>query len=174
MSQPSQQNFTDVTKFDFRVVKLPDVNFFIDSVELPDLTIGDTLYSTPYKNISLIGDKLEYGTLSIKYKVDRDYKNYTDIFDWMEALGFPKKREQFSEYLDSQNNTYGSSDVDGLLSDAILTTLSNKNNPVLQFFFEGLYPSSLTGISYDATVTTIEPISVTATFSFHSMRYERL
>jgi len=174
MSQPSQQNFTDITKFDFRIVKLPNVNFFIDSVTLPDLTLGDTLLQTPFKSLPMQGDTLEYGALTIKYKIDRDYQNYTDIFDWMEALGFPQKRQQFSDFLNSQNNTYGNSDLNGLFSDAILTTLTNKNNPKIQFYFEGLYPTTLSGINYDATATTIDALTADVTFAFQTMKYERL
>jgi hypothetical protein len=174
MSQPSQLNFTDVTKFDFRIVKLPNVNFFIDSVTLPDLTLGDTLIQTSFKSLPMQGDTLEYGALTVKYKIDKDYQNYTDIFDWMEALGFPQKREQFSNFLNSQNEEYGNSGLGGLYSDAILTTLSNKNNPILSFHFEGMYPSNLSGISYDTTVGSIEALTAEVTFAFQTMRYERL
>ena len=53
-----------------------------------------------------------------------------------------------------------------MFGDAILTTLTNKNNPVAEIRFQDLYPVSLGAIDFTQAVSDVEYISVTADFSY--------
>ena len=54
----------------------------------------------------------------------------------------------------------------GMFGDAILTTLTNKNNPVVEARFQDLYPVSLGALDFTQTATDVEYITVTADFSY--------
>ena len=53
-----------------------------------------------------------------------------------------------------------------MFSDAYLTVLSNKNNPVANIFFRDLYPTSLDALEFTQAATDVEYVSVNATFSY--------
>ena len=53
-----------------------------------------------------------------------------------------------------------------MFGDAILTTLTNKNNPVVEARFQDLYPVSLGALDFTQTATDVEYITVTADFSY--------
>ena len=54
----------------------------------------------------------------------------------------------------------------GMFGDAILTILTNKNNPVVEVRFQDLFPVALGAIDFTQTVSDVEYISVTADFSY--------
>ena len=53
-----------------------------------------------------------------------------------------------------------------MYGDAILTILTNKNNPVAEIRFQDLYPVALGAIDFTQAVSDVEYISVTADFSY--------
>ena len=55
-------------------------------------------------------------------------------------------------------------------SDATLTILSNKNNPVVEVRFEDVFPVALSGLEYTQNVTDVEYL--TATIDFRYKLYE--
>ena len=98
----------------------------------------------------------------------------------MTAIGFPKSRKQFSDFrsvtASSPIATHGVSDdigdtqlptpVRGMFGDAILTMLTNKNNPVVEVRFQDIYPIALGALEMTQTATDVEYISVTADFTY--------
>ena len=54
----------------------------------------------------------------------------------------------------------------GMFGDAILTILTNKNNPVVEVRFQDLFPVALGALDFTQTATDVEYISVTADFSY--------
>ena len=127
-----------------------------------------------------MGDTLSYENLSITFIVDENLENYVELHNWMVAIGFPKSRTQFSDFRSAAASTpiatQGTSDdigdvqpatsARGMFGDAILTILTNKNNPVVEVRFEDLYPIALGALDFTQTATDVEYISVTADFSY--------
>ena len=54
----------------------------------------------------------------------------------------------------------------GMFGDAILTILTNKNNPVVEVRFQDLFPVALGALDFTQVATDVEYISVTADFSY--------
>ena len=54
----------------------------------------------------------------------------------------------------------------GMFGDAILTVLTNKNNPVVEVRFQDIYPVALGALDFTQTATDVEYITVTADFSY--------
>ena len=127
-----------------------------------------------------MGDTLSYENLSITFIVDEYLENYISLHEWMTAIGFPKSRTQFSlfraETSSSPIATKGVSGrndgvqlptpVRGMFGDAILTMLTNKNNPVVEVRFQDIYPIALGALEMTQTATDVEYISVTADFTY--------
>ena len=164
--QPTKLDYAAATQFKFNIIKLPKVEFFCTSVNIPGITLGETSQATPLKDIPIPGDKLNYASLNVSFLVDENLENYREIHGWLTGLGFPRSHEQFETFINAGKDRFPTSnataknrdagrtedvgfDVGAQYSDATLTILSSKNNPVLEVRFRDLYPTSLSGLSYD-------------------------
>ena len=176
--QPDQLDYASPTQFRFGVHQLPKVEFFTVSANLPGISAGTATQSTPFKDIPIMGEKIDYQNLSISFIVDEYLENYISLHDWMVGIGFPQKREQFKTYRDVTSNTPaggGTPKVDrigkatadrALYSDAFLQILSNKNNPIVEVIFENLFPVSLSALDFSQAATDVEYIIATAEFAY--------
>ena len=180
--QPDKLDYSSPTQFRFMINQLPKVQFFTTAANIPDISLGEAVIPTPFKDIPLMGDKLTFGNLDVSFIVDEYLENYITIHNWLIGIGFPKSRTQFSSFrTDSSNNptsaktvspdTVGKATADrGMYSDATLTILSNKNNPLVEIRYSDIFPVSLSGLNYtqDATDVTYQ----TAQISFRYKLYE--
>ena len=178
--QPTQLDYVSPTQFKFNIHHLPKVEFFCTAANVPAISLGEAVFPTPYKEIPVMGDTLTYDNLSISFIVDENLENYIEMHDWLTAIGFPKNRNQFSTFRSSTASTpiatQGTSDdigdvqpatsARGMFGDAILTVLTNKNNPVVEVRFQDIYPVALGALDFTQTSTDVEYISVTADFSY--------
>ena len=177
---PPQLDYVSPTQFKFNIHQLPKVEFFCTAANVPAISLGEAVFPTPYKEIPVMGDTLTYDNLSISFIVDENLENYIEMHDWLTAIGFPKNRNQFSTFRSSTASTpiatQGTSDdigdvqpatsARGMFGDAILTVLTNKNNPVVEVRFQDIYPVALGALDFTQTSTDVEYISVTADFSY--------
>ncbi len=186
--QPDKLDYASPTQFKFGIHQLPKVEFFTVAANVPSITLGDALFPTPYKDIPMMGDKITYDNLTINFVVDEYLENYISLHEWMTAIGFPKSRQQFSDFRANQSSmpesTKGNSidigdvqpttGVNALFSDATLILLSNKNNPVVNVFFRNIYPVSLGALDYNQQATDVEYLTVEATFSYQIYEIETI
>jgi hypothetical protein len=176
--QPDKLDYASPTQFRFGINQLPKVEFFTVGANLPGITGSPGTLSTPFKDIPILGDKLEYENLSINFIVDEYLENYKSLHDWLTGIGFPSNRDEFREYRDITSNspaggTAPAADIVGgstpdkaLYSDAFLMILSNKNNPIVEVVFENIFPISLSGLDFTQTSTDVEYISASAEFAY--------
>ena len=180
--QPTKLDYSSPTQFRFMINQLPKVQFFTTAANIPDLSLGEAVIPTPYKDIPIMGDKITFGNLEVSFIVDEHLENYISIHNWLIGIGFPKNRTQFSSFRsDTSNNPtsaktvstdrVGSATPDrGMYSDATLTILSNKNNPLVEVRFSDLFPVSLSALNYDNAATDVDYL--TAQISFRYKLYE--
>jgi len=178
--QPDKLDYLSPTQFKFNIHQLPKVEFFCTAANVPAINLGEAVFPTPYKEIPVMGDTLTYDNLSISFIVDENLENYIEIHEWLTAIGFPKNRNQFSSFRSSTASTpiatQGTSDdigdvqpatsARGMFGDAILTILTNKNNPVVEVRFQDIYPVALGALDFTQTATDVEYITVTADFTY--------
>ena len=176
--QPDQLDYASPTQFRFGIHQLPKVEFFTVSANLPGISAGTVTHATPFKDIPIMGEKLDYENLSISFIVDEYLENYISLHNWMIGYGFPKSREQFRTFRDVTSNTpadggtpsvdlIGSATPDkAMYSDAFLQILSNKNNPILEVSFENAFPISLSALDFTQTATDVEYLVATAEFAY--------
>ena len=180
--QPDKLDYSSPTQFRFMINQLPKVQFFTTAANIPDISLGEAVIPTPFKNIPLMGDKLTYGNLDVSFIVDEYLENYITIHNWLIGIGFPKNRTQFSSFRNTTANNptasktvstdrVGNATADrGMYSDATLTILSNKNNPIVEVRYSDMFPVSLSGLNYSQDTTDVT--YQTAEISFRYKLYE--
>ena len=178
--QPTKLDYASPTQFKFSINQLPKVEFFTVSANIPDLTLADVVIPTPFKPIPVLGQNLTYGNLSITFIVDEFLENYRELHEWLTGIGFPKDRKQFSEFRSNTANRGSASptpvqDVgkvgksvsdSAMFSDATLTILSNKNNPIVEVRFSSMYPVSLGALEFSQQASDVEYMTVQADFTY--------
>ena len=178
---PSKFDYASPIQFRFKMTKLPNVEFFVQTANIPAITLGETSIETPLKEIPIPGDKIRYSSLDISFLVDENLNNYKEIHDWITGLGFPEDHKQFKNLLTTGSDRFpgttsstaatgtsisqATSDG-GTYSDAILTVLNSKNIAKTEIRFQNVYPTSLGGLSYDIKSGDVEYITVNASFSY--------
>ena len=175
---PEQLDYASPTQFRFGIHQLPKVEFFTVAANLPGISAGTVTQATPFKDIPLMGEKMEYENLSISFIVDEYLENYISLHNWMVGIGFPENREQFRTFRDVTSNTpagggtptvdrIGSATADrAMYSDAFLQILSNKNNPIVEVNFENAFPISLSALDFTQTATDVEYMTASAEFAY--------
>ena len=183
--QPAIMDYASPVQFRFKCSKLPKVEFFCQSANIPGIGLGVADMETPLKSIPFPGDKVTYQDLAISFLVDENLENYKEIHDWIIGLGFPQNHTQFSDLratssdrfpgTSSSNAITGQATADplpesGMYSDATLTVLNSKNIAVTEIRFHNIFPTSLGALSYDVQASDVNYLSTAVDFSY--MYYE--
>ena len=84
------RNFQSPLTFDFRIDRLTEFNFFVQKLTIPSLNIAPVTSGTPFVNIPYPGDHMNFGELSVEFKVDEGMRNWFEIFSWMQGIAFPE------------------------------------------------------------------------------------
>ena len=178
---PSKFDYASPIQFRFKMTKLPTVEFFVQTANIPGITLGDTTMPTPLKEISMPGDKLTYQTLEVSFLVDENLNNYKEIHDWMTGIGFPEDHKQFADVLATGSDRFSRSTAStaavgsgkpaplsegGIYSDATLIVLNNKNIAKTEIRFQNVYPTSLGSLSYDIKASDVDYLRVQASFNY--------
>ena len=183
--EPSKRDYASPVQFRFKMTKLPLVEFFIQSANLPGISLGSAQQNTPLYDIPIPGDKITYSSLDLTFIVDENLNNYKEIHDWLLGLGFPNNHTQFADLQTTGSDRFPGSTKDtatvgrqpraplaegGTYSDATLTVLNSKNIAKTEIRFQNVYPTSLSSLSYDVRQTDIDYIQ--ANVSFQYMNYD--
>ena len=170
--QPNNVNFLSPLGFNFAIKKLPNTNYFVQSVNVPSVQMGDAIMPTPFVNIPTIGDRISYAEFQVSFKVDEDLRNYIELYDWMVQLGFPEDFSQAKNIYEKQNNVDFM--AEGPYSDATITILNSAMRPNLEVLFEDAYPISLSDLQFSATSPSVDYIECQVTFRYKLFRILRL
>ena len=183
--EPSKSDYASPIQFRFKCTKLPTVEFFVQSANIPGINLGSAQQDTPLYDMPLPGDKITFAALDLSFLVDENLNNYKEIHDWILGLGFPSNNQQFQDLQSAGSDRFpGSSrstattgtstpqplSEGGIYSDAILTVLNSKNIAKTEIRFQNVYPTSLGGLNYDVRQTDVDYLS--ASVSFNYMNYD--
>jgi hypothetical protein len=110
-----------------------------------------TEFTTRFRNLPIIpGGGVTFGDFTVQFIVDEDLKNYYSIHKWMRQNGradddadTPEKEEY---------------------SNAQLHIVTSSYNPAFIVSFENIFPVSLSGLEFNATMTDVEYITAEVTF----------
>tara|TARA_R110000822_G_scaffold3972_1_gene16947 strand:- start:5448 stop:5984 length:537 start_codon:yes stop_codon:yes gene_type:complete len=170
-NQPKNLNFLSPLKFDFVVNKLPNVNFFVQSVLLPAVTMGTVELPSPFVKLPNPGTHIDFTEFQISFAVDENMSSYLELYDWILALGFPDNFDQYKQLADNDNrrNVLG---TDGIMSDATLIIHNSASQPNLKVKFKGMFPSTLSELSFDLRNGDVSYIECICSFRYESFTLE--
>jgi hypothetical protein len=160
-NQPTNNNPLSPLGFKFIIKKTPNVNWFIQSVDIPSISLPRTDVSNPFIQFPVGGDHLTYGDFRMVFRVDEDMKNYIELYNWINGIGFPDNFDQYKE-LSNQPTMSGQ----GIYSDATLLVLNSSFNPNIELQFTDLFPISLSELTFDLRMQDVRYIDCTATFAY--------
>ena len=178
--EPSVLDYASPIQFRFKCSKLPKVEFFCQTANIPGIGLGVADVDTPLKSIPFPGDKVTYQDLAISFLVDENLNNYKEIHDWIIGLGAPQNHTQISTLRDTGTDRFPGQTTNspnnntipdgGTYSDATLTVLNSKNIAVTEIRFHNIFPTSLGALSYDVQASDVNYLSTSVDFSY--MYYE--
>jgi hypothetical protein len=170
---PTNINPLSPNGFQFSITKLPQVSYFCQEVNLPDISLGEPIQATPYVDAYIPGDKLEFAPLLVQFIIDEEMKNYTAIYNWLVGLGFPENKRQYSDWL--ENNDVSNSQTAEVFkgySDAVLGILGSNNTIVKSVRFIDMFPTNLSSITFVSTSTDVQYLVGQATFRYSYFKFE--
>jgi len=163
---PSNYNTLSPTSFKFETVRLPHTTYWCQTANVPDLSFGSVTIPNPLRDYPIHGNQLELGTFDIGFVVDEDMSNYLEIYNWM--------RELSSSYTtdDYKRIKVDPSPDRGVVSDGVLTILTNNMNANKEVHFADMFPTSLGSISFSSSSDTIDAILCDVSFTYSEFRIE--
>ena len=181
--QPTKFDYASPTQFKFQLLKLPKVEYFCTSVNIPGVTLSNVDISTPLKSIPVPGTILNYGDLEMSFLVDENLENYREIHGWLTGLGFPRDHKQAKTLVDAAKDRFptgGKSDavtdagkVTGspmplgpVFSDATLNVLTSKNTANIEVRFSDMFPVSLSALNFNQQAADVDYLSASVTMKY--------
>ena len=179
MRQPTVYDYSQQSQFKVFLPLFPTTEWFVVRANIPGVSLGQAVQTTPMIDMPIIGDKLTYDDFYVTFLVDEELKNYTEMHDWLINCAAPEKRSQFrgkerpdgipkrpqTEIMDLILGNVKESDRD-LYSNLDLFIMSSKNNPVVKIQMVEAFPISLTNIEYSHQESDVTYAECTATFAF--------
>ena len=161
--QITNRNYLSNVGFNFKLARYPKIDFFSNTVNLPGLSLGVVNAPNYLKELPLPGDRLVFDDLNLTFIVDEKLENYLAVHNWMRGLGFPDSIKDFIDQVTDQDNLI---DMDQQYSDGTLLVLNNQFNSVARVKFNGLFPTSLSGLQFDASNEDYQTLTATVTFKY--------
>lgn len=160
-NQPTNVNFLSPLGFNFILKRAPHIVYFVQSLNIPNVSLASAEIDTPFTRIPLAGTRLTYSNFSVTFKIDEDMKNYMEIYNWLKSIGFPDNFNQYSSVA-GQTITSGES----VFSDITLMILNSAMNPRHEVNFIDAFPIDLSEVRFDTTETDVNYLTATATFAY--------
>jgi hypothetical protein len=160
--QIENRNFLTPLGFKFNLSRTPKVDFFANSANVPGINLGVAIQPSYLKDIAIPGDKLSYDDFNLKFIVDENMENYLEVHNWMRGLGYPDSIAEYDQWrLSDPTNT-----SDPNVSDATLMIYNSNYNSNIIVKFRGMFPTSLSTIDFDSTMTDVQYVTATVSFKY--------
>ena len=177
--QPTVFDYSQQSQFKVFMPLFPLTEWFCTRANIPGVSLGQAVQSTPLIDMPIIGDKLTYDDFYVTFLVDEQLKNYKEMHDWLVNCAAPEDRRQFmgksrpagipkrpqTQIQDLVMGNIPESDRD-LYSNIDLFIMSSKNNPLVKFQMIECFPISLTNIEYSHQEADVQYAECTVTFAF--------
>ena len=159
-NQPSNMNNATVNNFKFVMAKIPEIEYFCQSVNIPSMTMGEAIQPNPLIDRPMPGDKMTFGELSIEFIVDEELRSYEALHNWMKSINTPETTNQYA----GESSVY---------SDAALIITTNSSNPLLEITFRDMFPTSLGDLNF-TTGGNADPLIGDVSFRFRTYEIRRI
>jgi hypothetical protein len=167
---PQNTNYIQPTKYLLTFDRIPDTQYFCQSVNIPGISLGDITVPTPVFDYKVAGNKLTYNTFNMTFTIDEPALSWQNLYNWFLAIASPVSINQRNT-LSAQQNSYKSQGSFTNYSEAMLTVLSNLNNPIIRVQFHNMFPVSLTDLNFDTTLSADTILTGSATFAYEFFEF---
>ena len=158
--EPINKSFLSDNKFEFVIQRLPNLTFFVQSINLPGITLLSTTVNNPFVATPVPGNQLIFGQLTAGIIVDENLEGWNEIYEWIVQLGNP----QFLNKIGNLTKTPGKNN--SITSDATLIIKTNANNPNKRITFKDLFPVEIGEIQFTSVGGTHEFTTTSVTFGY--------
>ena len=158
---PSNRNFLSPLNFSFRIKKTPNVNFFIQKVNLPEIFVPNLEVKNEHVNAPYPGEHLSYGDLKLEFMVDEDLLNYLEIHNWIIGYGKPKSYQQYKDIASVKPYT-----GEGIISDISLIITNSVHYANYEVVYTDAFPVRLSGLQFRTNDADINFLTAEATFKY--------
>ena len=150
--QPTNRNFLNPIGYLLKLEKFEGVDFFCQTANVPDVTMPTTEVASPFRNLPIIpGGGVTFGDFSVRFIVDEDLVNYNSVHKWIRDVG----------NADQMARTTPEADI---LTNGQLHIVTSQYNPAFIVEFRDIFPVSLSGLQFDATMNDAEYITAEVVF----------
>ena len=156
MAKSTNPNFLSPLSFKFMLYRTPNINFNVQSVRVPGMSLSTTDTATPFVTIPNSG-KITYAPLTITFRVNEDLTDYLEINNWMESLGAPSSFTQYADINNSQAGRY---------SDATLIINNSRKRGNMSVNFYDLFPVDISDLQFTTMDTDVNYIECTVDFRY--------
>ena len=158
-------NFLSPVEFQLVLNRLPNVEFFIQSANIPGISSSGTERPSPFKTINEPSDKVTYDDFTVGVLCDEDMVAYREVSDWLVALTYPDNFQQYA-------NLTPAPDGAGKKSDGSLVVLNSNKNANLTIKFTDLFPVSVSGLQLSTSESDLTPPVFEITFKYSNYTIE--
>jgi hypothetical protein len=129
------------TQFKLIFDKIPTVEFFCQSVTLPELSLAPVVQSTPFLDLNWQGEKVRHQPLFAQILLDKEMRTYEEIYKWIKGMSvLEQAKEGFSDCT------------------LIIGTKS--------FHFQDVWPMNLAAVNLSIAANDIQTVTFGVTFEY--------
>lgn len=155
-----ENNFLSPLEFRLNIDITPNVNYMVQQVSVPGLTLGSASMPTQLGLRMSNPGNLRYDEeLKVTFKVGENLTDYLEVFNWMVTLSHPDN--MYTQYKN-------------ISSDASVIIMNSAKKPIISVHFTDLYPTYLSNINFDTTLTDLQYVTATASFNFNRFYYDTI
>ena len=170
---PSNPNFLHPNKFQLNFSRLPNIQYFCQSVTVPGISMSEIQQPTPFSDLYLPGEKPIFDLLNVTFLVDEEMKAWLEVYNWIRAMTFPTKFEEYQE-LSTLNKYAQAQPGKPQYSNATITVLTAANNPIVRFHYYDVFPTSLSTVIMNASDSPDNIITADATLRYSYFTVEQI
>lgn len=129
----NDQSLSLNTNFQVFIERMPNVQFFTTDTPLPDMSVNAATVPSPWVDIPIPGDKIDYDPIVVGFNIDANWWSYEEIYDWLNDAANAKTPEA----------------VKDTFTDLYIRVLNNNLDPVMLFKFCNAFPVNVGGVAYN-------------------------
>ena len=167
---PQNTNIIQPTKYLLTFDRIATTQYFCQSVNIPGISLGDATVNTPLYDYRVAGNKLTYNQFNMSFIIDEPALAWQNLYNWFLGIASPVSTNQRNTLTAQQNVGKNQGNLVNY-SDAVLTVLSNLNNPIIRVQFHNMFPISLSDINFDTTLSADTIITGSAIFVYEYFEF---
>lgn len=146
------------TSFKLEIPGFEEVNYFVQTVELPGVTMSGV--DSPYQKFAtnVPSNRMEFDPLNCTFLVDEDFTNYEELYGWM---------------LDITRTEPVAAAETGMMKNLTLHLTNSNKNSIIAVKFHRAYPTMLSPLPLESSTTDAVPIVCNAMFRYQAFEIIR-